>query len=335
MFILQVEQYNRQPGDKSMQHNLTILSDNHPDAEAFAQSLRKRRRWGESGIELLLLACGLLSIGTTLGIVYVLFKDALEFFASPEVTLFKFLTGTVWQPQIGEFGVLPLLTATIMITMIAMLIAVPIGLFIAIYLSEYARDNTRKWLKPTLEVLAGVPTVVYGYFALTFITPILREIFGQDVVQIYNMASAGIVMGILIIPLIASMSEDALHAVPNGLREAAYGMGATKLETSLKVVLPAALSGLAAAFIIGISRGIGETMIVAIAAGAGPNLTLNPFEGAETITGHIVRISGGDISYESLDYLSLMALALLLFLITFGLNLISQRIIKHFREEYE
>ncbi|MCB0080253.1 MAG: ABC transporter permease subunit, partial [Caldilineaceae bacterium] len=182
--------------------------------------------------------------------------------------------------------------------------------------------------------LAGVPTVVYGYFALTFMTPLLRIIFG-DQVQIYNTASAGIVIGILILPLVSSMSEDALRSVPNALREAAYGLGATKLETALKVVLPAALSGIAAAFIVAISRAIGETMIVAIAAGAGPNFTFNPFNSAETMTGHIVRISGGDLSYDSIDYNSIFAIGMMLFIITLGLNVISRQVVRRFREVYE
>jgi phosphate transport system permease protein len=222
-----------------------------------------------------------------------------------------------------------------MTTTFAMLIAIPLGLGVAIYLSEYATPKTRKILKPVLEVLAGIPTIVYGYFALTFMTPLLRSIFGKDVVDIYNTASAGLVMGILILPLITSMTEDALSAVPRSLREAAYGMGGTRLEVALQIVLPAALSGIAAAIIIGISRAIGETMIVAVAAGAGPNFTLNPFEGAETITGHIVRISGGDLSYDSIDYNSIFALGLLLFIITLTLNIISQRIVRRFREVYE
>jgi len=186
-----------------------------------------------------------------------------------------------------------------------------------------------------LEILAGIPTVVYGYFALTWFTPQLRNIFGSNMVQIYNTLSAGLVMCILILPLIATMCEDALHAVPRSLREAAYGVGATKLETSVKIVLPAAISGIAAAIILGMSRATGETMIVAIAAGAGPKFTFSPFKGAETITGHIVRISGGDLSYDSIDYNSIFAIGLLLFFITFLLNIISQRVIKHFREEYE
>jgi phosphate transport system permease protein len=208
-------------------------------------------------------------------------------------------------------------------------------LSIAIYLSEYADDKVRNTLKPTLEILAGIPTVVYGYFALTMMTPLLRSIFGQDTVEIYNTASAGIVIGILIIPLVSSMSEDALHAVPHSLREAAYGLGATKLETAIKIVVPAAISGIAAAFIVAASRAVGETMIVALAAGAGPLFTFNPFEGAETMTGHIVRISGGDLSYNSIDYNSLFAIGLLLFFMTLGLNVFSQYIVNRFREEYE
>jgi phosphate transport system permease protein len=222
-----------------------------------------------------------------------------------------------------------------MTSLIAMSVAMPLGLFAAIYLSEYAAPRTKAILKPTLEVLAGIPTVVFGFFALTFITPILRAIFGQDTVQIYNDASAGLVMGLMILPLIASMSEDALSAVPRALREGAYGLGATKFETALQVVVPAAFSGLVAAFIIGISRAVGETMIVAIAAGATSQLTFNPFQAAETITGHIARISGGDLSYGSLDYRSLFALALTLFVMTLGLNLVSRWLVSRYREQYD
>jgi phosphate transport system permease protein len=300
-----------------------------------ANPLQRRRRPGEALIKAFLFFCGAFSIFTTLGIVYELGKEALLFFRDPAVSLLEFLTGSKWQPQAGAFGILPLLNATLITTLIAMLIALPLGLAVAIYLSEYATPKARSLLKPVLEILAGIPTVVYGYFALTFMTPLLRLIFGRDVVDIYNMASGGLVMGILILPLITSMSEDALSAVPRSLREAAYALGATRLETAIKVVVPAALSGLAAAFVVGISRAIGETMIVAIAVGAGPNFTFNPFEGAETMTGHIVRISGGDLSYDSIDYNSLFAIGLFLFLLTMGLNLISQRIVRRFRERYE
>ena len=304
-------------------------------AQKRGNSLRGRRRWGETIIQGLLFFSGFVSILTTLGIVYELGKEALLFFQMPEVSIGKSLTTTTWQPHTGNFGIWPLVTATLMTTVIAMLIAIPLGLAVAIYLSEYATPKARSILKPILEVLAGIPTIVYGYFALMFMTPLLRSIFGKDVVEIYNTASAGLVIGILILPLITSMAEDALSAVPRSLREAAYGMGGTRLEVALQVVLPAALSGIAAAIIIGLSRAIGETMIVAVAAGAGPNFTLNPFQGAETITGHIVRISGGDLSYDSIDYNSIFALGLLLFLITLTLNIISQRIVRRFREVYE
>jgi phosphate transport system permease protein len=298
-------------------------------------NLRRRSRPGEMIIQALLLACGALSIFTTIGIVLVLLREALGFFALPEVTFSSFLTKTKWQPSIGEFGILPLLNATLMTTLTAMLVSAPLGLGAAIYLSEYATPQRRARLKPVLEVLAGIPTVVYGYFALTFMTPALRAIFGANSVQVYNTASAGIVMGIMILPLIASMSEDALSAVPRALREGAYGLGATRLETATKVVLPAALSGIVAAIIVAVSRAVGETMIVALAAGAGPNLTLNPFEAAETMTGYIARISGGDVSYGSIDYQSVFAVGLTLFVITLIFNMVSGYVVRRFREVYE
>jgi phosphate transport system permease protein len=298
-------------------------------------NLRRRSRPGEFIIQAFLFLCGGFSILTTIGIVYVLGRESMLFFLTDEVTLVEFFTSNRWQPQILEFGIKPLVNATLMTTTFAMLIAIPLGLSVAIYLSEYASERARSLIKPILEVLAGIPTIVYGYFALAFMTPLLRSIFGRDVVDIYNTASAGIVMGILILPLVSSMSEDALSAVPRSLREAAYGLGATRLETAIKIVLPAAISGIAAAVIVGISRAIGETMIVAIAAGAGPNLTLNPFRAAETMTGHIVRISGGDLSYDSIDYNSIFAIGLVLFFMTLTLNIISQRIVRRFREVYE
>jgi phosphate transport system permease protein len=247
----------------------------------------------------------------------------------------EFFTASKWQPTIEEFGILPLVVATLVTTFFAMLVAIPLGLAVAIYLSEYATPRARNTIKPTLEILAGIPTIVYGYFALTFMTPLLRSIFGANTVDIYNTGSAGLVMGILILPLIASMTEDALSAVPRSLREASYGLGGTKFETAVQIVLPAALSGVTAAIIVGISRAVGETMIVALAAGAGPNLTLNPFKSAETMTGHIVRIAGGDLSYDSIDYDSIFAIGLFLFFFTLLLNMISQRIVRRFREVYE
>lgn len=261
-------------------------------------------------------------------------KAGAEVYKADVVTLIEFLTSTQWQPQLGNFGVLPLLTATVITSLIAMVVALPLGLSAAIYLSEYASPRTRAAVKPVLEILAGVPTVVYGYFALTFMTPLLRSIFG-DVVKVYNMASAGIVMGVMILPYVSSVSEDALNAVPQSLREASYSLGATRFETVVNAIVPAALSGILAAFILGISRAIGETMIVALASGAGPAFTFNPFDSAETMTGHIVRISGGDISYNSIDYNSLFAIALALFLITFFLNILSRYVMRRFREVYE
>jgi phosphate transport system permease protein len=297
--------------------------------------LKRRARPVEFLIQGFLFACGVLSIFTTLGIVYVLGRESALFFTNPEVNVVEFFTTIDWHPEIGDYGVWPLVSATLMTSFIAMLVSGPLGLSAAIYLSEYATPRARGVLKPTLEVLAGIPTVVYGYFALTFMTPLLRSLLGVDTVQVYNDASAGIVMGIMIMPLVTSMSEDALSAVPRSLREASYAMGATKLETAVQVVVPSALSGIVAAFIIGISRAVGETMIVAIAAGAGPNLTLNPFQAAETITGHIARISGGDISYASIQYESIFALGLVLFAVTLMLNLISKVIVSRFREAYQ
>ena len=297
--------------------------------------LRKRPRRGEGIIQGFLFFCGAVSIVTTLGIVFVLGKESWLFFGSGEVNLAEFFGTTKWQPAIGQFGIWSLVNATLMTTTFAMLVAIPLGLGVAIYLSEYASARARNTLKPILEVLAGIPTVVYGYFALTFMTPLLRSIFGQNIVEIYNTASAGLVMGILILPLVSSMAEDALSAVPRSLREASYALGATKLETAVRIVVPAALSGIAAAIIIAISRAIGETMIVAIAAGAGPAFTLNPFKAAETMTGHIVRISGGDLSYDSIDYNSIFAIGLMLFLVTLTLNIVSRSIVRRFREVYE
>jgi len=297
-------------------------------------NLKTKTRFGETIIQASLFISGILSILITLAIVYELGKEALLFFADPDVTLAKFLGTTKWQPGIGQYGIWALVSATLVTSFIAMLISLPLGLASAVYLSEYASVRARSVLKPILEVLAGIPTVVYGYFALLFVTPILRSFLGETL-QIYNMLSAGLVMGIMILPLISSMSEDALSAVPRSLREAAYAMGATKVETSLQIVLPAALSGIGAAVIVGISRAVGETMIVAVAAGSGPNFTFNPLKAAETMTGHIARISGGDLSYNSIDYTSLFAIALMLFLVTLVLNLISQWVVKKFREQYE
>lgn len=297
--------------------------------------LRQKPHRAERLIQAVLFFCGLLSVGTTLGIVFELGKESLLFFRSPEVTLLDFLTTTRWQPAIGRFGVLPLLNATLITSLIAMIVAIPLGLAAAIYMSEYATAKARSILKPILEVLAGVPTIVYGYFALTFVTPLLRGMIGAEKVNVYNMLSAGMVMGIMILPLISSISEDALQAVPRSLRDASYALGATRWETAMQVVVPAALSGIIAAVILGISRAVGETMIVAVASGSGPAFTFNPLKAAETMTGYIARISGGDLAYDTPDYNSIFAIGLLLFLVTLTLNLISRKLAQRFREVYE
>jgi phosphate transport system permease protein len=296
--------------------------------------LRRKMRLSEDIIEATLFFVGFLTIFITISIVIVLGDQALLFFADPAVTVWEFISSTHWQPAIGEFGIWALVSSTLTTSAIAILVAVPLGLSAALYLSEYASPKARAILKPVLEVLAGIPTVVYGYFALLFVTPILQTIFGENI-GVYNMLSAGLVMGIMILPLISSMSEDALSAVPRSLREAAYAMGATPFEASVQVVLPAALSGIGAAVIVGISRAVGETMIVAVASGATSKFTFNPLEAAETMTAHIARISGGDLSYNSVDYNSLFAIALMLFLVTLVLNLISQWVVSKFREQYE
>lgn len=297
-------------------------------------NIKRSTRPVEAIVRGLLMASGLVSILTTLGILYVLGSEAIRFFTSPGVRIQDYLTTTRWAPEAELFGALPLITATLTTSLIAMCVAIPVGLSAAIYLSEYASPRASMLLKPVLELLAGIPTVVYGYFALTTVTPLLRGLFGQDTIEVYNMLSAGLVMGIMIVPLVGSISEDALSAVPRSLREASLGLGATKLETTFKVVVPAALSGILAGVIIGVSRAVGETMIVSLASGAGPNFTLNPARGAETMTGHIARISSGDLSYESLDYLSLYSIGLTLFAITFVLNLISRYFVRRFREAY-
>ena len=255
----------------------------------------------------------------------------LPLFGPEAVTLREFLSGTRWSPQLGHLGIWPLLNATLLTTFFALLTALPLGLGVAIYLSEYASPRLRSLVKPVLELLVGVPTVVFGYFALTWMTPLLQQLIGPQVKQ-FNTLSAGLVMGIMIVPTIASISEDALGAVPRSLREASYALGATRQETIRRAVLPAAISGIMAAFLLGISRAVGETMIVALAAGAGPNFTFNQLEGAETMTGHIVRISGGDISYNTIDYNSLFAIGLLLFLLTLVFNIVSGAITRRYRE---
>jgi len=294
---------------------------------------RAGRRVGEGLIAGLLFTCGLVSVLTTIGIVVVLVTESAGFFR--QVPLVDFLTGTQWSPLYTDqqFGILPLLNGTLMIAVGAMVLALPIGLTSAIYLSEYASKRVRGIVKPLLEILAGIPTVVYGYFALVFITPVLRAVFPGA--GVYNAASGAIVVGIMIIPMVASLSEDALSAVPRSLREAAYGLGATKFEVSTRVAVPAALSGIAASFILAVSRAIGETMAVTLAAGATPRMTLNFLESIQTMTAYIVQVSLGETPHGSLEYKTIFAVGLVLFLITLAMNLLSNRITTRFREAYE
>jgi phosphate transport system permease protein len=292
--------------------------------------MRPRRL--ERLIELALLLSAVLSVLTTAGIIIVLAVETFEFLR--DVPLVEFLTGTEWTPLFAapRFGVLPLVAGTLLVSAIAMAVALPMGLLSSIYLSEYAPENLRRVVKPVLEVLAGVPTVVYGYFALMFVTPLLQRVFPQ--MSGFNALSPGIVMGIMILPLVSSLAEDAMRAVPQGLREGAYALGATKMQTALQVVVPAAFSGITAAFILAVSRAVGETMIVAIAAGQQPRLTGNPFVPLETMTAYIVQVSLGDTPQGTLEYRTIFAVGMLLFLMTFGLNLASTWLRDRFREEY-
>ena len=290
-------------------------------------------RRGERAIETLLFLCALLSVGTTAGIIGVLAVETFAFFQ--DVPVLEFLTGTEWTPLFANkrFGVLPLLLGTMLVSTIAMVVAVPSGLMSAIYLSEYAPDRVRRVVKPVLEMLAGVPTVVYGYFALTFVTPLLQQWLPG--LSGFNALSPGIVMGIMILPLVSSLSEDAMRAVPQGLREGAYALGATRMQTAVRVVVPAAFSGITAAVILAASRAIGETMIVAIAAGQQPRFTVNPFVPIETMTAYIVQISLGDTPQGTLEYRTIFAVGMLLFLMTLVLNLVSGWLRTRFREEYD
>jgi phosphate transport system permease protein len=289
-------------------------------------------RRAERLIETLLFVCALLSVGTTAGIIGVLAFETAAFFR--EVPVLDFLTGTEWTPLFStqRFGVLPLVLGTLLVSAIAMAVAVPTGLLSAIYLSEYAPDRVRRVVKPVLEILAGVPTVVYGFFALTFVTPLLQQVVPG--LSGFNALSPGIVMGLMILPLVSSLAEDAMRAVPRGLREAAYALGATRMQTAVQVVVPAAFSGITAAFILAASRAIGETMIVAIAAGQQPRLTVNPLVPLETMTAYIVQVSLGDTPQGTLEYRTIFAVGMLLFLMTLALNLVSGWLRAKFREEY-
>ncbi|MHC5025946.1 MAG: phosphate ABC transporter permease subunit PstC [Planctomycetota bacterium] len=283
-----------------------------------------------------LVLCAAFSILTTIAIISVLTFETVRFFATDEATLVEFVTGTEWNPLLGSekhFGVWPLISGTLLVTVVAMLIAIPFGLVTAIYLSEYAPRRLRSCLKPVLEVLAGVPTVVYGFFALTIITPFLRAM--HDGFEIYNAASAGIAVGIMCLPIVCSISEDALQAVPRSLREGAYGIGATRYDVSVKVVVPGALSGIVAASLLAVARAVGETMIVALAAGNLARLTMDPRDQSQTMTAYMVQIFLGDASNFGVEYFSSYAVAATLFIMTFILTIIGHKVRVRFREEYQ
>lgn len=287
----------------------------------------------EKVVPVILLMTAVISVLTTIGILFTLIFETTIFFS--RVPFLDFITGTKWLPFIeaeGNYGVLPLVTGTLIIAGIAMIVAVPIGLATAIFLSEYASDRTRRIIKPILEVLAGVPTIVYGFFALTFVTPLLQKIIPD--LSIFNALSPGIVVGIMIIPMIASLSEDAMSSVPNAMREGALALGSTKFEVAIKVVLPAALSGIIASFVLGISRAIGETMIVTVAGGSSPVMSFDVTESIQTMTAYIVQVTTGDAGYGTTIYYSIYAVGMTLFVFTLLMNLLAQYISRRFREEY-
>jgi phosphate transport system permease protein len=304
-----------------------------PRAPAAPQAGVRARRATESAIGGLLAMAAAVSVLTTLAIVAVLVYEAVGFFA--EVSPVEFLTGTRWAPLLApqSFGVLPLLFGSVMIAVGAAVVALPVGLASDIYLSEYAQTRVRKIIKPALEILAGIPTVVYGYFALTFVTPIIRSIFPQT--NVFNAASASVVVGLMILPMVSSLSEDAMRAVPRELRQGAYALGATRYEVATRTVVPAALSGILASFILAVSRAIGETMAVTIAAGMTPNLTLNPLESIQTMTAYIVQVSLGETPFGTIEYKTIFAVGLTLFVMTLGMNILSNLVLQRYREVYE
>ena len=302
-------------------------------AAAPARLQSGRVRYGELLVKALLGLCALISVATTIGIIAALFIPAFEFFQ--DVSIVDFLTGTEWAPlfEPAFFGVVPLVVGTLSATFWAVLVAIPFGLGSAVYLSEYAGARTRKTLKPMLELLAGIPTIVYGYFALTFFTPLLRDLgVGVD---IFNALSAGLVMGVMILPTVASLAEDAMSAVPRDLRDGAFALGATRRVVATRIVVPAAISGITASFVLGISRAVGETMIVLVAAGQQPNLTFDPREAIETMSAFIAATGAGDVPTGSLEYKTIFAVGATLFVMTLILNVISIRLVERFREEYE
>ncbi len=277
--------------------------------------------------------CALISVLTTVGIIAALFIPAFEFFQ--DVSIVDFLTGTEWAPlfEPALFGVVPLVVGTLSVTFWAVLVAIPLGLGSAIYLSEYAGARMRSILKPMLELLAGIPTIVYGYFALTFFTPLLRDLSFN--VDIFNVLSAGLIMGVMILPTVASLSEDAMSAVPRDLRDGAFALGSTRREVATRIVVPAAVSGITASFVLGISRAVGETMIVLVAAGQQPNLTFDPREAVETMSAFIAATGAGDVPTGSVEYKTIFAVGATLFVMTLILNVIAIRLVERFREEYE
>lgn len=291
-----------------------------------------RRNFLERLIELLLMFSGLIAVFVTFGIVYILVTESIPFFEA--VTFKEFLTSTVWTPnfELKNYGILPLVAGTLTITGIALIVAVPLGTITAVYLSEFASHKIKETVKPILELLVGVPTVVFGYFALLLVTPMLQKIYPD--LPTFNMLGPGIVMGIMIVPYIASVAEDAMRAVPMAMREGSYAMGATRFQTAVTVVMPAATSGIVAAYILAISRGIGETMIVAIAAGQQPNFTFNPVESAATITAYIVSVALGDLEHGGIGYQSIFAAGITLFVMTLGLNILGQWTRNKFTERY-
>jgi phosphate transport system permease protein len=292
-----------------------------------------RRRWGEDVIKGVLALCALVSVATTVGIVVALLEPAIEFFR--EVSFIDYITGTRWAPLFSnpDFGVIPLIIGTMSVLIWACLVCMPFGLGAAIYLSEYARPRVRATLKPALELLAGIPTVVYGYFALTFVTPLLGDVGIH--VDSFNALSAGLVMGVMLIPTVASLSEDAMTAVPRELRDGAYALGSTKLQVSTRIVVPAAISGIVASYVLAISRAIGETMIVLIAAGQQPNLTFDPRQAIETMTAFIAATGSGDVPTGSIEYKTIFAVGLTLFVMTLVMNVVAIRLVRRFREVYE
>lgn len=296
--------------------------------------LRKNalRNWKEQAIEAVLFCAAAVSVLTTIGIVYILVKESLSFFA--HVSLIEFFTDTQWTPLFDDahFGIMVLVSGTVVSSGVALLLAIPVGTIIALYLSEFARPRVRELAKPVLELLGGIPTIIFGYFALLVLTPLLQQILPE--LPGFSLLSAGLVMGIMIVPYVSSLAEDAMRSVPMSLREGSYAMGATRLQTAIKVVVPAAMSGLAAAYILGISRAVGETMILAVAAGMQPNLTLNPMEPAATITSYIVQVALGDLPHGSIGYQTIFAAGLTLLLITLAFNILGHWMRRKFREHY-